>query len=159
MDDSDTHGRDPHLSGMGPAGDAPVDDDLSPADEFNVLGTGIVLLLLGYAAAGVLALLLGAYSALRGWTLAGGQPYWALLLWPLGAVGLLTPGLMELDEVTEVRRTPPVLWKAIVGYGLPPVGYAAGWVLGASPVGVAGLVATATFTALSLLYVWQRPAT
>lgn len=132
------------------------DPSPAPGEEINVLGIVLTMLLVGYAVVGVLALLLSAYGAVQGWTLYGGRPYWASISWPVGAVGLLVPGLMELDEVTEVRRTPPVLRKAVVGYGLAAAGYLVGSLFSSYPAGVAGLVATVAFTVLSLRYVRER---
>ena len=128
----------------------------TPAEEFNVLGIVVVLILYTYAVVGILALLVGAYGLLQGWTIGFGRPYWASITWPVGAVGFLVPGLMELDVVTEVERTPTVWEKAVAGYGSAAVGLAIGLVLSFYPVGLAGLFATVAFTVSSLKYVWER---
>lgn len=132
------------------------DPEVPPAEEFNIFGFVLLVLLFLYAVVSLLALVVSAYGAINAWTLYPGRPYWGSVLWPVGAVGLLTPGLMELDRVTEVERSPLVFPKALAGYGITGVGYLVGMVLNVYPLGVAGLVGTVAFGVLSVVYLWQR---
>lgn len=130
-------------------------DPLSP-DDFSMFGFVLVSVLTAYALVGLFVLLLSAYSLLEGWTLFAGRPYWAALCWPIGGVGLLMPAIMKLDDVTEVKRTPPVLRTALLGYAVSLVGLLAGLLLSFYPVGLAGAAATLAFTVACAKYVRDR---
>lgn len=147
------------MSGTLDVGGDPTDEDELDAyhpDDVSMFGFVLVAVLTGYGLAGAVVLLLAAYSLLGGWTLYAGQPYWAAICWPMGAVGLLTPAIMKLDDVTEVERTPPVLGTAILGYGAAAAGLLGGWLLSFYPIGLGGAAATVSFTVLSLKYVRER---
>lgn len=138
------------------AGEGEDDFDAYPADDFSMFGFVLVSLLSGYVLVGIVVLLLAGYSLLQGWTLYAGQPYWAAIAWPMGMVGLVTPAIMKLDGVTEVKRTPHVWDSVVIGYGVTVLAFAAGWLLSYQPVGFAGVSATVAFTVLCARYVWAR---
>lgn len=147
--------EDPDPPETRPADDSDQLDAMSP-DDVSMFGFVLVTLLVGYALVGVTVLGLSAYSSVAGWTLFAGRPYWVALCWPMGLIGLLAPAIMKLDDVTEVKRTPPVLGRATAGYAVAAGGLLLGTLVSYYPIGLAGAAATAAFTLLCLQYVWIR---